>query len=207
MLKVRDLAFSYGRRPLLDGVSFVLPPGSLLQIKGSNGAGKSTLLQILCGILAPTRGEVVFSAQSWDYLPPGDIPGLFLKLSALENLRFWLRLKGVFCSQETLEETLEIWGIRGPLAQGYLAVERFSTGMKKKLGLIRLILSQSHLWLLDEPLSGLDQNSVGLFHQYLKDHLDRGGSVLFVSHEAFSYPGAIAEFLIEEAPHGFLAPI
>ena len=166
MLSVRSLSFSFEHRNLFQGVSFDLKPGELIHLTGSNGVGKSTFLSILAGLRSPDKGQIAFTGPGGS--PVEDLKtvcaylsaesnGLYLKMDAYENLRFWSGLRGLKPGEGLIRSTLSHWGLGNSLLIKNFPVEQFSTGMRRRLGLARLGLSQAPCWLLDEPVYGLDQ--------------------------------------------------
>ena len=193
VLAAKNLAFSYPFKPIFKGLSFSLPPSSLLQLEGPNGAGKTTLVKIIAGLLAPQQGQITYHGskdfrQYLEYLP-SEGNGHFGDLDALSNLRFWLKLRGREASDEALLGELEKWGLAHRAASEGFLVGRFSTGMKRRLALSRVVLSGTRIWLLDEPLYGLDEESVKVFKEALRVHLTGGGSVIMVSHDKAAFEG------------------
>ncbi len=176
-----DLSYSYGAKLLFQGVSFAVASGELLILKGGNGTGKSTMLCLLAGLRKVQQGKIEIQARL-SYLG-ADKNGLYLNLSAMANLSFWQALLDQAHSKEQIKEKLKIWGLAHPLLHLY-PVATFSTGMKRRLALVRTILADAPLWLLDEPLLGLDQEGVLLFQKALTEHLNNGGSCIMASHDA-----------------------
>lgn len=193
MLSIDQLGFRYRRRFLFRRLSFTVEPGQLWHIKGPNGCGKSTLMGLLTGRLEPSEGEVAYLNEDYksqfEYLA-AEQNALFGELSAWDNLRFWLQWKGARTAaqlDEAMGRTLEAWGFRNRLVVEDFPVATFSTGMKRKLALIRVALSGSPLWLLDEPLYGLDADATAVFRQTLMDHCSGGGAVVAVSHDMSAF--------------------
>ncbi len=187
MLEAHDLTFSYAHRPLFHGLSFALRPKELLHLKGPNGAGKSTLMAVIAGLLAPTRGTISYQGEPdirrvMEYLP-AEGNSLFLKMSGLENLTFFAGLRGQDLTTEQAIEALKPWGLSHPLLLTRFSVSRYSTGMKRRLALARLAISKAPVWLLDEPIYGLDQEGLSAFNTLLKIHLSNGGSAIVISHD------------------------
>jgi heme exporter protein A len=189
MLQANQLAFAFWHRPIFSDVSFAVAPGQILHVQGPNGAGKSTLLAVVAGLLRPSRGIVSITINgqklsdqrtALEYLP-AEGNGHFLKISGEDNLRFWSALRGL--SQLDVNRVLAKWGLARHPMMKTLAVERFSTGMKRRLALARLELSPATCLLLDEPIYGLDEEATQLFVDLLKQKLTGGASVLLVSHE------------------------
>lgn len=194
MLKISELTFGYRSRRLFEKISVELRPGELVHIAGPNGAGKSTFMSIIAGILAPQSGSIEFfpgteasapvddRRKYLEYLP-AEANGMYTKMSAVENLKFWSNLRGRDVSGRVLFDALETWGLNHPVIRDQLAIDKFSTGMKRRLALARLQLSGVPCWLLDEPIYGLDTKGLEAFHNILKNHLNAQGMCLVVSHD------------------------
>jgi heme exporter protein A len=172
-----DLACRRGDRVLFRGFSLALGPGEACQIAGSNGIGKSSLIRIIAGLLRPFAGSVEVE---------GSI-GLVDERLALDPqlplgraLAFWQRLDGA-----------------PPAAAERLGIERLadvpvrylSTGQKKRAALARLLGQQAPVWLLDEPLNGLDAQAVQLTQELAAEHCRAGGICLIASHQPFAIEG------------------
>lgn len=200
MLKVRHLTFSFKNRPLFSDLSFDVGPGSIVRIAGPNGSGKSTLLSLITGLISGAKGSVVFDGssdfRSWTSWIAADANGLFSSLSAVANLQFWLELRHTAIATDRIQTVLNDWGLTGDWVQSRLPVARFSTGMRRRLSLARLELDGSKLWVLDEPLFGLDDAACRKFRLRLKEHLAQGGAAIVVTHD---------ERLLDELPHETVA--
>ncbi len=187
MLKVQDLNFSFKNRPLFSGLSFSVSAGDLVRIAGPNGSGKSTLIALVTGLISGASGSIEFSGnsdfRSWTSWIAADANGLIPSLSAATNLQFWLELRQPAADPEQIRLVLSSWGLTGDWVQTKLPVSKFSTGMRRRLALARLELEDSKLWLLDEPLFGLDDAACKKFRESLKDHLAKGGAAVLVTHD------------------------
>lgn len=169
---------------------------SLLHISGPNGCGKTTLMAILARLIQPNTGRISYSSScNFEYLPP-EANGHYLKMDALQNLRFWLQLRGAKPSDDEIFSELERWKLDHPLVREHFMVEKFSTGMKRRLGLARVALSKAALWLLDEPLTGLDEQAVSEFCAMLKSHLGNNGAAIIISHDLTP----LKPFITDELP-------
>jgi heme exporter protein A len=155
----------FGNRSVLAAVSGTLQRGRVLVVAGPNGAGKSTLLNILAGLLRPSRGEVVYRE--------GDSPlprahwferlgmaapdmSVYEELSALENLRFFARLRGLHLDSQAMQGLLEELGLASK--EQSRAVGTYSSGMKQRVKLAQAVLHEPAVLLLDEPSSNLDES-------------------------------------------------
>ncbi len=186
MLQVERLDFDYSDKPLLQGVQFSVNAGCLLHLRGGNGAGKTTLLKLLAGILRPTQGDIRYSGHSiikdvaayqQNICYVGHKAGVSQSLTVRENCRFELRR-----NRHTLpfEQFIKSFALEGldDVPCGLLSV-----GQRRRVGLLRLAMSEASLWLLDEPLVALDQDAVAILMVSLNKHLARGGLVVLTSHQ------------------------
>ena len=196
MLEVKHLKFGFGKKTLLNNINFHVRGGELTRIDGPNGAGKSTMIALICGFLSGHEGSISFKGpsdfRSWTSWIAADSNGLFPSLSAIANLDFWLKIRGQSVSESTISQTLLSWGIAGDWVQKGLPTSKFSTGMKRRVALARLELENSRLWLLDEPLFGLDEEAYAKFKRLLDSHLASGGATVVVTHDGR---------LVEGLPH------
>jgi heme exporter protein A len=192
LITVRDLAFSFPGRQLFRALSFKVHAGELLQIQGSNGVGKSTLVRILAGFISQTTGSVempqLADKRPLDYLP-SEANGLYLKLSAMDNLRFWAELGGDKPTDATLSGHLQRVGLAQKMIATQIPVGKFSTGMKRRLALARLAAGKAPLWLLDEPVFGLDAEGISCFRELLSSHLNNRGGCIVVTHDRAAIEG------------------
>lgn len=197
MLEVRDLACVRGGRRLFRGLGFRVEPGELLWIEGSNGAGKTTLLRAVCGLTEAESGEVLWRGESslarreeflGELLYLGHHNALKDDLGVEENLRFAARLAGMEPDDAGVERALAASGI-GALARR--PVRTLSQGQRRRAALARLWLSDSRpLWILDEPFSALDADSVARLAERISEHARSGGLALLTTHQEVPLPGA-----------------
>ncbi len=177
------------RRTVLDRVCFQLPVGQFLGLLGPNGSGKSTLLRHLAGVLRPTSGRVALfgnsaqsaaAFQSVTFLPE-DSP-FPRDLRAMEALALLASLRGRSgaSSLRQRQAALDRAGL-GPHSKTPLG--RFSRGMLRRFGLAQAFLFEPQLVLLDEPTAGLDAPGWQLLQEYLREHKQRGGSLVLCSHQ------------------------
>ncbi|MBY6217107.1 heme ABC exporter ATP-binding protein CcmA [Qipengyuania aquimaris] len=179
-LIANDIACRRGERLLFKGLSLGCAPGDALQVTGSNGVGKSSLIRILAGLLKPFSGEVSTTGAM----------GLIDETLALDAnqplgkaLAFWERIDG--CSDPSralevlqLEELLDV------------PVRFLSTGQKKRAAFARLLNRNCPIWLLDEPLNGLDTQAQKSVEALVALHCSGGGIAVVASHQAMALPDA-----------------
>jgi len=171
-----DLACRRGDRVLFSGLSMSLGPGEAVQVAGSNGIGKSSLIRILASLLRPFAGSV--DAR-------GSI-GLLDERHALDPmlplgraLDFWKRIDG------PADDHLVRLGLAHLLD---VPVRFLSTGQKKRAALARLLGQNAPIWLLDEPLNGLDTSAVALTEALVAEHCAGQGIAVIASHQPVSVP-------------------
>jgi len=161
---------------LFRDVSFSLDTGEWLAVRGPNGSGKTTLLRCAAGLTRADAGEVV---RDGNVAYAGHLAGIKDDLSAEENLRGALALAGAPSSPERTRAVLDEVGLGKRRA---LAARRLSAGQRRRIGLARLMLDPSPIWILDEPLTALDDDGQALFARTLARHLERGGVALVATH-------------------------
>ena len=178
-MEISQLGTKRGEQEIFKNLGVCLPAGACLIIRGANGSGKTTLLKTLAGLLQPATGN--FSAEgAISYL--GHQSGLKSNMTLQEHLDFW----GKLYNAELLI----------PVAIVFLRLEKelhtpcgqLSAGWQRRTALARLILSQSDIWLLDEPLNSLDDNSVEIILSLIATRCDQGGIVLMSYHGALKIP-------------------
>jgi heme exporter protein A len=178
-----------GERLLFSGVSFSLMPGGFLQLTGPNGSGKTSLLRIVCGLMAPERGEIRWQgaqirslaeeySRSITYI--GHRNAVKEELSSLENLRISSGLAGLRLSRAQAEEALSRMGLAG---RENLPARFLSEGQRRRSALARLITSSTVLWVLDEVLASLDHAAVTLIEAIIGEHLSKGGMAIVATHQ------------------------
>lgn len=176
-LAADDLACRRGDRLLFAGLSLSLAAGEALHILGANGIGKSSLLRILAGLLAPFAGTV---ARTGDVGLIDERPALDPHQPLARALAFWQRMDGA------ADNALARLGL-AHLTD--VPVRYLSTGQKKRAALARLIGQAAPVWLLDEPLNGLDRDAVRLAQALAAEHCADGGICVVASHQGFALPG------------------
>jgi heme exporter protein A len=188
LLETVDLECVRGDRPLFSHLSFALKPGGLLHVTGVNGSGKTTLLRALCGLTRPQTGEIRWNGTAIrklgdDYHAQlayvGHTNGIQGDLTPAENLKVATNLSGVADGAE-IPATLKRLGLS---AYHRFPAKILSQGQKRRLALARLMVERKPLWILDEPLSGLDVDSVALMTTILMEHLAQGGLIIITSHQ------------------------
>ena len=191
MLELQAVACVRGGRTLFSDVNLALQPGQLLRVSGVNGAGKTSLLRMLCGLLAPAQGRVLWQGQPIASLRDefnrqlvyvGHAAALKDDLSALENLQTAGVLGGSVSTDSDALAALAQAGLRG---RERVPARILSQGQRRRVALARLELSSAApLWVLDEPFNALDNAATAWLLALVTAQLARGGVVVLTSHQA-----------------------
>ena len=172
-ISVKSLSVSRGGINLLEGLNIELNSGQAGILHGPNGVGKTTLLRALAGLQPIESGKIEYSIDDVCY--SGHADGVKPTLTVRENLEFWADIFG----HHSISEAAEQFMISDFLD---LKVGTLSAGQKRRVGLSRLGLTGRSIWLLDEPTVSLDQTSVSIFENIIKDHLLKNGCALIATH-------------------------
>lgn len=183
-LEGRGLSCTRGYATLFRDVSFRVGAGEWVAVRGPNGSGKTTLLRCAAGLSRANAGEVT---RDGALLYSGHLPGIKDDLTTEENLAGSLALQGVVAHGPSITEALARAGLG---KRRHLAARRLSAGQRRRIGLARLMLDPAPVWILDEPLTALDDEGQALFTELLSRHLDRGGLALLATHHDLAPPPA-----------------
>ena len=199
-LELRQVECVRARRSLFRGLDLAVPPGRLLRLQGANGAGKTSLLRMICGLLAPAQGEVLWQGQRIGKLREefgrqlvylGHAAALKDDLSALENLLTAGLLAGQAVSTAQATAALAAAGLRG---REQAPARVLSQGQRKRVALARLVLaSASPLWVLDEPFNALDTVATAWLMELITEQTARGGIVVLTSHQSIVFSDAVQQ--------------
>jgi heme exporter protein A len=192
-LTFTDVSRHFGRRRVLNKISFRCNAGEAVALLGANGAGKSTLLSIAATLLAPSAGVVQYgeatSASGAELRARIGVLGhdlfIYPELSAFENLAFFARAYAVPDVDRTVASALE----RAGLDQRDDPAGKFSRGMRQRLALERALLHDPRLVLLDEPFTGLDDAATMALRTRLADLRAAGCIVLVATHDLETIDG------------------
>jgi heme exporter protein A len=187
ILAAEDLACRRGERLLFRKLSFRLEPGAACHVTGANGAGKTTLIRALAGLTTPYAGSVT---REGALALLAERTGLDPELSLGRALDFWFALDGV-------ADSAAIMARLRLTALAEVPVRYLSTGQLKRAALARVLGQDAPVWLLDEPLSGLDTVSQDLVSELVREHCASGGIALIASHQPLDVPG-MTSFAIED---------
>jgi len=185
-----DVAKRYDLRVVFRSVSGEALPGEALVITGPNGSGKSTLLAILCGLLRPTKGDVRYLRQDGDDLPRDEwgrhigvvAPSMavYEELTALENLRFYARVRGLSIEEAEHRALLERVGLD---PDRVTPVRGYSTGMAQRLKIAQALLHSPSVLFFDEASSNLDPSGQDWLEEQVRSLIDEGRTVVLATND------------------------
>lgn len=185
-LEVEQLSCTRNNRTLFEDLNFSLHSGEIMIIEGNNGSGKTTLLKLLCGLRAPDKGKIRFNHQEIDALDReynqqllylSHKNGVKADLTARENLNSFCQLYSQ--PTEFVDDVLVKMGL---VNEADISCRRLSEGQNRRVALARLLLSPAPIWILDEPLTALDETGVELVKKILRLKLQRQGMIIVSSH-------------------------
>lgn len=186
MIRVESLSKKYGRRMVVDDVTFTARPGRVTGFLGPNGAGKSTSMRMMVGLTRPTSGSATVSGRRYADLPnPGREVGVMLDASAQHAGRsgreiLTLTQQLIDVPARRVPEMLQLVGLTE--AEADRRVGSYSLGMRQRLGIGVALLGDPSVLILDEPANGLDPAGIRWMRDLLRGYADRGGTVLLSSH-------------------------
>lgn len=192
MIRLEHVSKSYdgGRTRAVSEFSIEIPSGQIFGLLGPNGAGKSTLLNMIVGVLSPDAGRIEVDGIDLVEDPIGakrhlcyvsDSPDHLLRLRGYEYLRFVADVYGVPEDIRATRATMLVkrFGMEGALERQLLS---YSHGMRQKMMVIGALLPDPNVWILDEPMVGLDPRAARTLKDSMRAHADAGRTVLFSTH-------------------------
>jgi heme exporter protein A len=204
MLSVHELACERGERLLFNNLCFELGNGEALLVRGGNGRGKTSLLRILCGLSVPAAGVVRWRGDSisrtheqygreMTYI--GHANGIKDDLTPMENLRLAAALGGRDLDSGAATAALEQVGLSRCLD---FPVRVLSFGQRRRVALAGLMTAGALLWILDEPLTGLDAEGGAMVERMIRDHIVAGGLAVMTTHQPLALGGLTPKTLTVE---------
>jgi ABC-2 type transport system ATP-binding protein len=194
MIEIKNISKTYakGKVKALDAATLTVKKGEIFGFLGPNGAGKTTTIKLVTGILKPDTGngsikiegidminEPVAAKKNIGFVP--DNPELFNRLKGIEYLNFIADIYEVGNEEryKSINELSEMFEIKDALSSN---ISSYSHGMKQKLVIIGALLHNPPVWILDEPMVGLDPKSAFLLKEMMRKHADAGNTVFFSTH-------------------------
>lgn len=190
MIEFQDVSKTYGATQALKNLNLSIQEGQIVGLIGHNGAGKSTTIKSLVSVINPTAGKILVDGldlashririkQKIGYV--ADSPDLFLRLTAQE---FWDLVAASYGlnKQDYENRLVDLLHLFDFASHRYEVIETFSHGMRQKVFVIGALLSDPDIWVLDEPMTGLDPQAAFDLKQLMRAHSDKGKTVLFSTH-------------------------
>ena len=190
MIEFQKVSKAYGATQALKDLNLSIQEGQIVGLIGHNGAGKSTTIKSLVSVINPTSGTIRVDGldlasnrltikQKIGYV--ADSPDLFLRLTAQE---FWDLVAASYGlnSQDYEKRLVDLLHLFDFADHRYEVIETFSHGMRQKVFVIGALLSDPDIWVLDEPMTGLDPQAAFDLKQLMRAHADKGKTVLFSTH-------------------------
>ena len=189
MLLVQNLCLYRSNIKIFDDVNLSLGSGKIIILKGKNGSGKTSLLKTILFLLQPSSGFIYWKSKIiqksiYDFYNNltfiGDKNTSIRQLTIAENIIIW---KKIFLSKVGNEEINNILSILKLDNFKNKKINTLSLGQIKKLELLRLIIENKRYWILDEPFTNLDTETIDIIAQSFEDHCKNEGSILFSTHQ------------------------
>ena len=191
MIKIEKVTKSYnGINKAVDNLNLEIKDGEIYGLLGPNGAGKTTTIKMIVGIISPTIGDIeindisisrepVEAKEQFGYVP--DNPDMFLRLTGLEYLNFMADVYKVDSEEriERIEDLAEQFEMKSALGD---KIQSYSHGMRQKIILMGVLVHKPKVWILDEPMTGLDPKSAFILKEMMRKHAAEGNTVLFSTH-------------------------
>ncbi|HFI0143843.1 TPA: ABC transporter ATP-binding protein [Streptococcus suis] len=190
MIQFNHVTKAYGDTLALDDLDLTIESGEIFGLIGHNGAGKTTTISLLTSIIEASQGTITVDGLQLEenrdevkkriaYVP--DSPDIFLHLTAFEYWHFMGNVYGV--DKETVDQRIgKLATLFDMTARQFEPIDSFSHGMRQKTIIIGALIPNPDIWILDEPLTGLDPQASFDLKQMMKDHAKGGKTVLFSTH-------------------------
>ncbi|MGR5881543.1 ABC transporter ATP-binding protein [Bacillus cereus] len=191
MIEITNVSKSYnGSTYAVKDLSLSVPSGEIFGFLGPNGAGKSTTIKMITGIHGVDKGTITINGKNimeepmeakktFGYVP--DSPDMFLRLKGIEYLNFMADMYEVpkEVRQERIESLAKKFDLYNALSD---QIQSYSHGMRQKIVIIVVLVHEPDVWILDEPLTGLDPKSAYILKEMMREHADKGKIVFFSTH-------------------------
>lgn len=188
MIKLSNVSKTFQETIALNSINVEFESGKIHGIIGRNGSGKTVMMKCICGFMPITKGEITVGDKrigvDCDIAPSVGIvienPGFLSNYSGFMNLKFLASINGEISKKE-LEDVISFVGLN---PSDKKKVGKYSLGMKQRLALAQAIMENPDVYILDEPLNGLDKDGVSDMRKYLLELKNKGKTILIASHSA-----------------------
>lgn len=187
VIEIKDVSLKIKEHVLLKHINLSVAEGEICGLVGRNGCGKTMLMKCICGFVRPSSGEIIVFEQKVgtdvDFAPDMscliETPGFIPYYSGYRNLSILSQLGSHRRSKEELKEIIQTVGLNPKLKR---SVNKYSLGMRQRLGIAQAIMDDSRLLILDEPFNGLDEEGVEEIRHLLLDLKGEGKTIIISSH-------------------------
>lgn len=191
MIQLKNITKVYGGNfKAVDNISLEIPTGEIIGFIGPNGAGKTTTIKMITGILSPDEGEITINGKSIEKQPIeakkqfGFVPDnadIFLRLKGIEYLNFMGDIYNIDTEirKERIATLSKTFEMEKALSDKIIS---YSHGMRQKIVIMGVLITNPSVWILDEPMTGLDPQSSYHLKQLMKEHANKGNTVFFSTH-------------------------
>lgn len=184
-IEVKNVSKSFKKNIVLNNVNMILESGNIYGFQGRNGSGKTVLLKLLCGLFSPDKGEILYDGKllkrdvyKYNVGALIENPKFFADLSGYKNLRIIADIKNVI-TDEKINEVLDMLRLSEEKNKLY---NKYSLGMKQKLGIAQAIMEDQSIIYLDEPFNGIEEVTVESIKKYLKNEKKKGKLIVISTH-------------------------
>lgn len=185
-IEVKNLEKKFKKIVVLHDINYTFTEGKIYGLIGRNGSGKSVFLKLLCGFYAPTKGEILYDGVNIikeRLYPPStraliENPSFIPDISGLENLKQLAAIQKKI-DEKTMIEISKKLNLEQDLKKKY---KTYSLGMKQKLGIIQVLMEDPKVMILDEPFNGIENKTVSVLREILKEEKAKGKIILLSSH-------------------------
>lgn len=191
MIEIKNVSKSYnGTVMAVDNLTITIPDGEIIGFIGPNGAGKTTTLKMITGISKQDSGSITINGvdtrenaleakKLFGYVP--DSPDMFLRLKGIEYLNFMADIYNVEVDirKKRIKELAERFDMESVLSD---QMQSYSHGMRQKIVIMGVLVHSPSVWILDEPMTGLDPKSSFILKEMMREHAQSGKTVFFSTH-------------------------
>jgi ABC-2 type transport system ATP-binding protein len=191
MIEIKNVSKSYnGAVKAVDDLNIIIPDGEIVGFLGPNGAGKTTTIKMITGITKPDIGSITINGISvaenaleakkqFGFVP--DSPDMFLRLKGIEYLNFMADIYNVEgdTRKQRIRELANRFDMESVLTD---QIQSYSHGMRQKIVIMGVLVHSPSVWILDEPMTGLDPKSSFLLKEMMREHAEGGKTVFFSTH-------------------------
>lgn len=191
MIEINHVTKVYGgTKKAVDDITLTIPTGEIIGFIGPNGAGKTTTIKMITGVLNPDEGNIKINGKDivkeplqakMEFGLVPDNADIFLRLKGIEYLNFMADMYEVETElrKQRISELAETFDMKEALNDKILS---YSHGMRQKIVIMGVLISDPNVWILDEPMTGLDPQSSFQLKEKMRDHALKGNTVFFSTH-------------------------